>query len=82
MFVPLLWSHQCIVTAEQAEPVSAVLLCCHVVALLLIDGISLGLGQTEKAADHAQVLPEGPVLGAGVLLPAQQLTQPTLHGEE
>lgn len=73
-------SHQCIVIAEHCESVGAVLLCRCVAALLLIDEISLGLGQAEESADHAQVLPQGPVLRAGILLPAQQLTQPALRG--
>lgn len=81
VFILFLWSHQCIVIAEQCKPVSAVLLCHRVAALLFIDGISFSLGQAEEAADHAQVLPQGPVLGAGVLLPTQQLTQPALQEE-
>lgn len=78
----MLWSHQCIVTAEQREPVCAVLLCCRVAALLFIDGVSFSLGQAEEPADHAQVLPQGPVLWAGVFLPSQQLTQPALQEEK
>lgn len=74
-------SHQCIVIVEQCKPVSAVLLCHCVVALLFIDGISFSLGQAEEAANHAQVLPQGPVLRAGVLLPTQQFTQPALQEE-
>ena len=73
--------HQCIVTAEQRQPVSAVLLCHCAAALLLIDEVSLGLGQAEESADHAQVLPQGPVLRTGILLPAQQLTEPALEEE-
>lgn len=76
-----LHSHQCIVIAEQCKPVSAVLLCRCVAALLFIDGIAFILGQAEEPADHAQVLPKGPVLWAGVLLPTQQLTQPALQEE-
>lgn len=57
------------------------LLCRRVVALLLIDGVSFVLGQAEEPADHAQVLPQGPVLWTGVLLPTQQLTQPALQEE-
>lgn len=71
--------HQCAVIAEQAEPVGAVLLCCRVAALLLVYGVSFRLRQAEKTADHAEVLPQCSVLGAGVLLPAQQLTQPALR---
>lgn len=72
--------HQCAVVAEQVEPVGAVLLSRRAAALLLVYGVSLGLRQAEEAADHAQVLPQCSVLGAGVLFPAQQLTQPALQG--
>lgn len=71
-------SYQCIVIAEQGEPVNAVLLCSHVAALLFVDGISFILGQAEEAADHAQILPQRPVLWTGFLLPTQQLAQPSL----
>lgn len=57
------------------------LLCRGVAALLLVDGISFSLGQAEEAADHAQILPQGPILWAGILLPTQQLTQPALQEE-
>lgn len=65
----ILWLYQCVVIAEQREPVSTVLLWRHVAALLFIDGISFGLRQAEESANHAQVLPQGPVLRAGVLFP-------------
>lgn len=74
-----LQSHQCVVVAKQSEPVDAVLLSRRVAALLFVDGISFSLGQAEEPADHAQVLPEGPVLWTGILLPAQQLTEPALQ---
>lgn len=80
-FILFLQSHQCIVIAEQCQPVSAVLLCRRVAAFLFVDGISLSLGQAEEAADHAQILPQGPVLWVGILLPTQQLTQPALQGK-
>lgn len=79
VFLLFSWSHQCIVIAQQRQPVGTVLLCHRVAALLFIDGISFCLGQTEEAADHAQVLPQGPVLWTGVLLPTQQFAQPALQ---
>lgn len=83
MFALRLCAHQRVV-AQQRQPVGAVLLLDRrrhrVAALLLVDGVPFGLGQAEEAADHAQVLPQGAVLGAGVLLPAQQLAQPALPG--
>ncbi len=69
VFISFLSSHQCIVGAEQRKPVSALLLRRRAAALLFIDGISFSLGQAEEAADHAQILPQGPVLRAGILLP-------------
>lgn len=48
-------------------------------ALLLVDGVALGLGEAQETADHGEVLPECPVLWRGILLPAQQLTQPALE---
>lgn len=81
MFISFLSSHQRIVGAEQRKPVGAVLLHRRAAALLFIDGISFSLGQAEEPADHAQILPQGPVLWAGILLPTQQLTQPALQEE-
>lgn len=49
-------------------------------ALLLVDGVALGLGEAQEAADHGEVLPQRPVLRRGILLPAQQLTEPALRG--
>lgn len=49
--------------------------------LLLVDHVPLVLGEVQEAADGAQVLPERAVLGAGVLLPAEQLAQPALGRE-
>lgn len=52
--------------------------------LLLVRQVSVGLRQGEEPPDGAQVLPQSAVLWAGVLLPPQQLTQPTLeqrHGQ-
>ncbi len=46
--------------------------------LLLVGQVSVGLLQSQKPPDGAQVLPQGAVLWAGVLLPPKQLTQPTL----
>lgn len=51
-------------------------------ALLFVDGVTLRLGQAQEAADHGQVLPQRTVLRAGVLLPAQKLTQPALYRKE
>lgn len=82
MFILFLQSHQCIVVAEQCKPVSAVLLCRHVAALLFIDGVSFSLAQAEEPADHAQILPQGPVLWVGILPPTQQLTQPALYSRD
>jgi hypothetical protein len=45
---------------------------------MLVDGVALPLRQAKEAADHAQVLPQSAVLRVGLLLPAQQLTQPPL----
>lgn len=49
--------------------------------LLLVRQVSVGLWQGQKPADGAQVLPQGAVLRAGVLLPPKQLTQPTLEDD-
>lgn len=74
--------HQRVVVAEQRQSVRAVLLLRRgTAALVFVDGVSLGLRQAQEPADHAEVLPQGPVLWAGVLLPAQQLTQPALQEE-
>ena len=40
------------------------------------------LGKVQEATDGTQVLPECAVLWAGVLLPAEQFTQPALEGEK
>ncbi len=47
-------------------------------ALLLVDGVTFGLGEAQEAADHGEVFPEGPVLRGRILLPTQQLTEPAL----
>lgn len=47
-------------------------------ALLLVDGITLGLGETQEAADHREILPERAVLWGGILFPPQELTEPAL----
>lgn len=62
---------------EVRRPLAVVLL--PGAALLLVDGVALALRQAEEAADHGQVLPQRPVLRRGVLLPAQQLTEPALE---
>lgn len=49
--------------------------------LLLVRQVSVGLWQGQEPADGAQVLPQGAVLRAGVLLPPKQLTQPTLEDD-
>lgn len=49
--------------------------------LLFISHVSVGLGQGQKPPDGAQVLPQGAVLWAGVLLPPKQLTQPALENK-
>lgn len=54
--------------------------------LLLVRHVPVGLRKRQKPPDGAQVLPQGAVLWAGVLLPPEQLAQPTLekrnrHGE-
>lgn len=48
-------------------------------ALLLVDGVTFGLREAQEASDHGQVLPECSVLWRRILLPAQQLTEPTLE---
>lgn len=50
-------------------------------ALLLIDGVTLHLRQTQEASNHGEVLPQRPVLRRWILLPAKQLTEPTLWRE-
>lgn len=49
--------------------------------LLLIDHIPLVLGKVQEATDGTEVLPEGAVFWARVLLPAEQFTQPALEKE-
>lgn len=49
--------------------------------LFLIDHIPLMLGKVQEATDGTEVLPEGAVLWAGVLLPAEQFAQPALERE-
>lgn len=49
--------------------------------LLLVREVSVGLRQRQKPPDGAQVLPQGAVLRARVLLPPEQLTQPALETE-
>lgn len=46
--------------------------------LLFVGQVSVSLRQTQEPSDGAQVLPQGPVLRAGVLLPSKQFAQPTL----
>lgn len=76
--VLFLQPYQGAVIGKQSEPVGTVL-GSHAAALLLIDSISLNLGQAEESTDHAQVLPQRAVLWAGILLPPQKLTQPALQ---
>lgn len=47
--------------------------------LLLVRQVPVSLRQGQKPADGAEVLPQGAVLRGWVLLPAKQLTQPTLE---
>ena len=49
--------------------------------LLLIDHIPLMLRKVQEATDGTEVLPERAVFWAGVLLPAEQFTQPALERE-
>ena len=49
---------------------------------LLINHIPLVLGKVQEATDGTEVLPEGAVFWAGVLLPAEQFTQPALETEK
>lgn len=49
--------------------------------LLLVDHIPLVLGKVQEATDGTEVLPERAVFWAGVLLPAEQFTQPALERE-
>lgn len=46
--------------------------------LFLIHQIPVHLWKAQKPPDSTQVLPESPVLRAGTLFPAKQLTQPSL----
>ena len=62
---------------DSVQPLAVV-----VPGLLLVDHVSVVLRQGQEPPDGAQVLPQGPVLRAGVLLPAQQITQPALEREE
>lgn len=78
----LMLPHQCVFIADQCESVCTLLLCRRGAALLFIDKISLCLRQAEETTDHAQVFPQGSVLGVGIFLPTQQLTQPTLQEAE
>lgn len=54
-------------------------LCVVMSGLLLIRQVSVGLRQSEEPPDGAQVLPQGAVLRAGILLPPKQLAQPALQ---
>lgn len=47
--------------------------------LLFVGQVSVSLQQTQEPSDGAQVLPQGAVLRAGVLLPSKQFAQPTLE---
>lgn len=40
------------------------------------------LGKVQETADGTEVLPESTVFWAGVLLPAEQFTQPALEAEK
>lgn len=53
-------------------------LCVMVSGLLFVGQVSVSLWQTQEPSDGAQVLPQGAVLRAGVLLPSKQFAQPTL----
>lgn len=48
---------------------------------LLVDHIPLMLEKVQEATDGTEVLPESAVFWAGVLLPAEQFTQPALERE-
>lgn len=50
-----------------------------VARLLFIGQVPVGLRQRQEPPDGAQVVPQGSVLRAGVLLPSKQLTQPALQ---
>lgn len=54
-------------------------LCVMVSGLLFVRQISVTLRQRQKPPDGAQVLPQSAVLWAGVLLPPEQLAQPSLE---
>lgn len=54
-------------------------LCVMVSGLLFVGQVSVSLRQTQEPSDGAQVLPQGAVLWAGVLLPSKQFAQPTLE---
>lgn len=49
---------------------------------LFINHIPLMLGKVQETADGTEVLPESAVFWAGVLLPAEQFTQPALEAEK
>ena len=49
---------------------------------LFINHIPLMLGKVQETADGTEVLPESAVFWAGVLLPAEQFTQPALETEK
>lgn len=78
-FVCVVCHHAHLVTGNVHQvrwPLTVVLL--PGAALLLIDGVAFDLGEAQKATDHGKVLPECPVLGGRIFLPAQQLTEPAL----
>lgn len=65
----LLWDVQ-----DSVDPVAVLL-----PRFLFVDLVSVRLRQGQEPSDGAQVLPQSAVLRAGVFLPPEQLTQPTLE---
>lgn len=47
--------------------------------LLLVCQVSVCLRQRQEPSNGAQVLPQSAILRAGVLLPPEELTEPTLE---
>lgn len=54
-------------------------LCVVMSGLFLVGHIPVSLWQCQKPPDGAQVVPQGAVLWAGVLLPPKQFTEPALR---